>query len=59
MAAVVIGRVQSGKTRKSYEVKWDEVSKDVYVSYGGWSYVGKASSAREAMIKAEAWLYNT
>jgi hypothetical protein len=57
MAATVIGRVKSGKG-KSYEVKWDQVSNDVYVSYAGWSLVGKASSAREAMNKAEAWLYN-
>lgn len=58
MAATVIGRVQSGKTRKSYEVKWDDASKEVYVSYAGWSYVGKASSARQAMHIAEAWLYD-
>lgn len=57
MAATVIGRVKSGKG-KSYEVKWDQFSRDVYVSWGGWSHVGKASSANEAMNKAEAWLYN-
>ena len=32
--------------------------KDIYVSWGGWTYVGKASSPGEAMNKAEAWLYN-
>lgn len=58
MAAIIIGRVQSGKTRKSYEVKWDEYSKDVYVSYAGWTHIGKAASAREAMNRAEAWLYD-
>jgi hypothetical protein len=58
MSASIIGKVQSGNTHKSYEVKWDEYTKDVYVSYGGWSYVGKASSAGEAMRKAEAWLCN-
>jgi hypothetical protein len=57
MAAIVIGRVKSGKG-KSYEVKWDQSSRDVYVSYAGWTHVGKASSAREAMNKTEAWLYN-
>lgn len=57
MSASVIGRVKSGKGN-SYEVKWDQSSRDVYVSYGGWSHVGKASSAGEAMNKAEAWLYN-
>ena len=57
MAATVIGRVKSG-TGKNYEVKWDQSNKDVYVSYTGWSHVGKASSANEAMDKAEAYLYN-
>lgn len=57
MSATVIGRVKSGKG-KSYEVKWDQLSRDVYVSYAGWAHVGKASSAGDAMNKAEAWLYN-
>lgn len=57
MAATVIGRVKSGKGN-SYEVKWDQSNRDVYVSYAGWAHVGKASSANEAMNKAEAWLYN-
>lgn len=57
MSAIVIGRVKSSKG-KSYEVKYDKSSKDVYVSWAGWSYVGKAASANEAMIKAEAFLYN-
>ena len=57
MSAMVIGNVRSG-SGKSYEVKWDESSRDVYVSWAGWSHVGKASSAREAMHKAEAWLYD-
>jgi len=57
MSAVIIGKVKSG-SGKTYEVKWDQSSKDVYVSAAGWSYIGKASSANEAMTKAEAWLYN-
>jgi len=57
MAAIDIGKVKSG-SGKTYEVKWDQLSKDIYVSYGGWAHVGKASSANEAMNKAEAWLYN-
>jgi len=57
MSATVIGRVKSGKG-KSYEVKWDSYSKDAYVAYAGWTSIGKASSARDAMYKAEAWLYN-
>lgn len=57
MATTVIGRVKSGKG-KSYEVKWDQSGKVVYVNNYGWTNVGKASSASEAMTKAEAWLYN-
>jgi hypothetical protein len=57
MSASVIGDVRSG-SGKSYEVKWDELSKDIYVSWAGWSHVGRASSAREAMTKAEAWLHD-
>ena len=57
MSTSVIGRVKSGKGG-SYEVKWDQSSREVYVSYAGWSHIGKASSANEAMNKAEAWLYN-
>ena len=57
MSATVIGRVKSGKG-KSYEVKWDQSDKSVYVKWGGWTKVGKAYSAGEAMQKSEAWLYN-
>jgi hypothetical protein len=57
MVAEKIGRVKSG-SGKSYEVKWDARSKDVYVSYAGWSHCGKANSAGDAMRRAEAFLYN-
>lgn len=57
MSATVIGRVTS-PNGKSYEVKWDSASKDGYVSYAGWTHVGKAYSASEAMSKAEGYLYN-
>jgi hypothetical protein len=57
MGATVLGWVKAG-SGKSYEVKWDHSSREVYVSWGGWTSVGKASSANEAMNKAEAWLYN-
>ena len=57
MSANVIGNVKNGKG-KSFGVKWDQSSQDVYVSWAGWSHVGKASSANEAMVKAEAWVYN-
>ena len=57
MAAQVIGSVRSGSGNR-YEVKWDEKSGDIYVSYAGWSHVGSANSAGDAMRKAEAYLYN-
>jgi hypothetical protein len=57
MSLQIIGKVKSGKD-KSYDVKWDQQKKDVYVSWAGTTHVGKASSAAEAMNKAEAWLYN-
>jgi len=57
MSAQIIGRVKSG-AGKSYEVKWDHSSREVYVSYAGWSLCGKASSASDAMRMAEAYVYN-
>jgi len=57
MGASVIGRVTSG-SNKSYEVKWNPANRDVYVSYAGWTHVGKANSAGDAMRRAEAWLYD-
>jgi len=57
MSATVIGRVKAG-SGKTYEVKWDSSSHDTYVSWGGWSSIGKTFSPNEAMHKAEAWLYN-
>ena len=57
MSAIVIGTVKSGKG-KSYEVKWDKAGREVYVAYAGWTRVGKADSAGEAMTKAEAWLHD-
>lgn len=58
MAAQILGRVKSKKTFKSFEVKWDSYDRNVYVSYAGWTKIGLASSASEAMNKAEAWLYD-
>lgn len=54
MAATSIGKVKSPKGNV-FEVKWDSYTKDLYV---GAHHVGKASSASEAMIKAEAFVYN-
>ena len=57
VAAEIIGAVTSAGGKRC-EVKWDPRSGDVYVSYAGWAHCGKASSASEAMRRAEAWLYN-
>ena len=57
----VVGRVRSGKSKRSYEVKWDSSSQYVYVkvvALAGWSNCGKAGSAGEAMRVAEAFLFN-
>ena len=59
LSATVIGRVASGKDKtKTYEVKWDPHSQDVYVNYAGGSKAGKATSAGDAMRVAEAFLYD-
>ena len=58
MSAIKIGSVKSGKTKRTFDVKWDSSNRDVYVGYAGTTHIGKASSAQEAMTKAEAWLYD-
>jgi hypothetical protein len=58
MTAQLIGSVKSGKTRKSFQVKWNPNDRNVYVSYAGWTKAGQASSASQAMNVAEAWLYD-
>jgi len=58
MATEIIGRVTSGRTHKSIQVKWDPYDKRVYVEWAGWSRAGEASSAGEAMRIAEAFLYD-
>jgi hypothetical protein len=57
VGAPTIGYVRSGKNAE-YAVAWDRHTNEVYVDWANWTYVGKAYSAREAMTKAEAWLYN-
>ena len=56
MSAQSIGRVKSPKTYKTYEVKWDPSDRSVYVAYAGWTRVGQASSASQAIYMAEAWI---
>lgn len=39
-------------------MKWDPASRQVFVSYAGWSLCGQASSSSDAMRRAEAYLYD-
>lgn len=57
MSAQEIGQVRAG-SGKSYTVKWESRSHEVYVSWAGWTKIGEAVSAGDAMRLAEAWLYN-
>lgn len=57
MSAQKIGQVRAG-SGKFYDVKWESRSHEVYVSWGGWTRVGEAMSAGDAMRLAEAWLYD-
>jgi hypothetical protein len=57
MASPTIGRVRSG-SGKHIEVAWSPSDRKVYVAWAGWTLVGSASSAGDAMRTAEAWLYN-
>ncbi|MBI4855124.1 MAG: hypothetical protein HY818_00035 [Acetobacterium woodii] len=57
MAEVKLGRIKAG-SGKTFEVKWNQSDKIIYVDNYGWKNIGKASSAGEAMTKAEAWAYN-
>ena len=65
MAAKEIGQVKSGKN-KTFEVRWDEKTREVFVKdLGGFLFSGvstkcptKADSAGHAMQVAEAFVYN-
>lgn len=58
MALEKLGSAKGQKTRKSFDVFWNPSDRAVYVGWGGRTNIGKASSAGEAMRKAEAWLYD-
>lgn len=60
MASNIIGACRAGRSNRSVEVAWNPPPGDrrVYVGWAGWTEVGKAESARDAMRKAEAWLYD-
>lgn len=58
----VVGKVKTA-SGKTYEVKWSGGDRTVYVSpsgslWGDSTKIGQASSAQEAMQKADAWGYN-
>ncbi len=64
MSAVKIGRVQGGKTKKSYPVHWDPDTKHVFVEKSGLfsstlvDTKGLASRGEMAMHVAEAFVYD-
>lgn len=58
MSLQEIGSVKSGKTKKSHSVYWNPSDKTVYIGWAGRTNIGKASSASEAMNRAEAYLYD-
>ncbi len=55
MGAITIKeiRLPDGRT---YKVKWNPEKKYIYVSWGGWQYIGKADSARAAVERALEYL---
>jgi hypothetical protein len=55
--APTIGYIRSGGG-KQVEVAWSSEDQRVFVAWAGWTLIGKASSAGDAMRRAEAWLYN-
>lgn len=55
MAAAIIGKV-NGECDNTYEVKWDEFSKEIFVKLDLWTFVGKAPYPGEALKKAEEWV---
>jgi hypothetical protein len=64
MSAVKIGGVQGGKTKRSYPVRWDPITKRVYVEKTGLfsstllDTKSIASRAEMAMHVAEAFVYD-
>jgi hypothetical protein len=56
MAAVVIGKIKSGKTKRVYEVKWNSNNNDTYINYAGGTLIGKLPSPASALIQAEHFL---
>jgi hypothetical protein len=55
MGDKAIGRIKA-RDGKTYDVMWEPPGGEVYVSYAGVTRVGTASTATEAVRKAEAWL---
>jgi hypothetical protein len=50
-----IGTVKS-KSGKTFDVYWNDSSRDVLVSWKGLTKIGQAATAAEALTKAEVWL---
>lgn len=58
MAEQKLPSVKGGKSRNSFQVKWNTSDNKVYVKTCGWTYAGKASDAQAATRVAEAFVTN-
>ncbi|TSC56210.1 MAG: hypothetical protein G01um101418_106 [Parcubacteria group bacterium Gr01-1014_18] len=61
MSAEVIGKVTGGKSpHKTYTVKWDKGTKNIYVgtSSGNTKLDLTGKDLQDAMNKAKAWVYD-
>lgn len=55
MTAKMVAEIKKPDGRR-YNVKWDHIKKDVYISWGGWKYLGKSASAEDAKRIAEKFM---
>lgn len=55
MAAQVVGSFTDKKGRKR-KVKWDATTRETYVDYSGWLYVGKARDDGHAVQISRDWV---
>ena len=56
MATIQVGVIHL-RDGRSYRVKWDEQKGHIYVSWGGWQYIGKAENPKAAFEKAKRFIH--
>lgn len=56
MAEHHLGSVKGGKTKRSFQVKWNDSDQKVYVQVAGWTDAGKAPDSGSAMNRAKAFV---